>query len=93
MSEELYYIQDKRSIVGNSLTWWRKGGYGYGCNILEAEVFTKERAWSLIASSGHKYRAWPKAYIDARISHHVDFQHLDDDQSGIPPTNNQEPSK
>lgn len=82
--EELFYIQDKRQIVGNSLTWWRKGGHGYGCNLAEAEVFTKERAASLIASSGHKYRAWPKSYIDARVSQHVDFQHLDDDESGIP---------
>lgn len=77
MSEPLYYIQDKRSMVGNSMSWWRKGGAGYGCDIREAEVFTETRAKALIESDGHKYRMWPKSHVDAHIQHHVDFQYLD----------------
>lgn len=76
-----YYIQDKRSMVGNSMLWWRKGGLGYGCNLAEAEVFSLERAQALIRSSGYKYRAWPKEYIDQRVSQHVDLQHVELDSA------------
>lgn len=79
-----FYIQDKRQIVGNSMTWWRKEGRGYGCDIREAEVFSEMRALKLIQDAGYKYRAWPKEYIDARISHHIDMQHCDEDEAVQP---------
>lgn len=70
---ELYYLQDKRDYVGNSMLWWREGGGGYTCDIREAGVFSKEAAYSQ-----HRCRdtdiPWPKDYIDARISHHIDMQ-------------------
>lgn len=77
---ELFYVQDKRQIVGNSMSWWKKDGYGYGCDIRQAEVFTKERVDKLIKDAGYKYRAWPKEYIDSRISHHIDMQSVDNDE-------------
>jgi hypothetical protein len=83
MSDE-YYVQDKRQIVGNSMLWWKRGGRGYGCDLREAEVFSKEGAAKLIESSGHKYRAWPKEYIDSRVSHHIDFQYCETDEAFKP---------
>lgn len=77
----LFYIQDKRAHVGNSMVWWRKEGRGYGCDIREAEVFDEDRAKRLIADAGYKYQAWPKDYIDSRISHHIDMQHCEHDES------------
>lgn len=35
-----YYIQDKRSIVGNCASWWRAGGGGYTCELGEAGPYT-----------------------------------------------------
>lgn len=72
--EQLYYLQDKRQYVGNSMLWWGQGRSGYVCDIRKAQVFTKEEAFAQ-----HRMREtdipWPKSYIDARISHHIDMQH------------------
>jgi hypothetical protein len=72
---ELYYLQDKRDYVGNSMLWWRAGGAGYCCDVREAGVFTKEQAFDQ-----HRCRdtdiPWPKPYIDARVAHHVDMQRV-----------------
>lgn len=86
---KLFYVQDTRQLVGNALLWWRKGGQGYGCNLDEAEVFTEHAARQLIKSSGYKYRAWPKEYIDARVIKAIDFQHLETDQAMPPPPDKQ----
>jgi hypothetical protein len=71
-----YYLQDKRQMVGNSMYWWRKNGAGYCCDVREAHVYTREQAFAQ-----HRCRdtdiPWPKAYIDARVAHHVDFQRVD----------------
>lgn len=74
--QQLYYLQDKRDYVGNSMLWWRKEHAGYCCDVREAHVFTKEEAYAQ-----HRMREtdipWPKAYIDSRVSHHVDHQKVD----------------
>ena len=71
-----YYLQDKRQMVGNSMYWWRKNGAGYCCDVREAHVYTRAEAFAQ-----HRMRdtdvPWPKAYIDARVAHHVDFQRVD----------------
>lgn len=71
-----YYMQDTRSHVGNSMMWWARGGQGYTCDIRKAMVFSREAA-----EGRHRMRStdrpWPKPYVDARISHHIDFQHCD----------------
>lgn len=72
----LYYLQDKRQMVGNSMMWWRHGHAGYCCDVREAHVFTREEAYAQ-----HRMRPtdvpWPKDYIDASVSHHVDHQRVD----------------
>jgi hypothetical protein len=73
MSEE-YYLQDSREYVGNSILWWAKGCNGYVCDIRNAHVFTKEEALQRHSSRGTDI-PWPKEYIDAKISNHIDRQH------------------
>lgn len=73
MSEELYYLQDARNYVGNSMLWWRAEGAGYTSNIDEAGTFSRERAYGQHAER-HTDRPWRKDYIDARIKRHVDHQ-------------------
>jgi hypothetical protein len=73
--KQLYYMQDKRQYVGNSMYWWAKDGKGYTCDIRKAQIFTLDEA------KEHTNRGtdilWPKEYIDDRISHHIDMQHCD----------------
>ena len=38
--EPLFYLQDSRSLTGNNVTFWRKGGAGYGTNLDELEVYS-----------------------------------------------------
>lgn len=45
-TSDLYYIQDARSYVGNSVLFWRPGGAGYTTNLDEAGLYTLEEASS-----------------------------------------------
>ena len=74
MSEE-YYLQDKRSYVGNDLLFWRDGG-GYTTDLTEAEVFTREAALSQNQSRDTDI-PWPKGYVWAKTRPAVDVQHVD----------------
>lgn len=75
MTEDLYYIQDSRQYVGNSILWWRAAGAGYTTNLEEAGTYTKAEAFSR-----HQSRAtdkpWLKSYVDDRANRHVDHQKL-----------------
>lgn len=70
-----YYIQDARGYVGNDMLWWREGG-GYTTSIIDAEVFSQEKAFQL-----NKGRCsdvpWPKDYIDCHTRMVVDVQIVD----------------
>lgn len=70
----LYYLQDARKPIGNVMVWWAKNRRGYVCDIRMARVWTKEEAYAQHRARSTD-RPWPKEYIDARISHHVDVQH------------------
>ncbi len=73
--DELYYLQDSRTYVGNDVLWWGEGGCGYTTDLRKAEVYTKERAVRL-----HNMREtdipWPKDYIDSRTRPAVDMQYI-----------------
>ena len=72
MKDELYYMQDARQYVGNSMSWWAKDYHGYVCDIKKAHIFTLEEAKK--ASLRNTDILWPKDYIDQRIQHHIDMQ-------------------
>ncbi|GAH14775.1 unnamed protein product, partial [marine sediment metagenome] len=81
---KLFYIQDTRSYVGNSMLWWEENNSGYVCDIRKAKVFTEEEAKKICPGRGRYYRSsqngkrmWPKEYIDQRISQHIDMQHCE----------------
>jgi len=75
MSEQLFYLQDSRSFVGNDVLWWRKGSNGYTTDLREAETYTNDEAQRM-----HFARTsdipWPKDYIDAKTRPAVDFQYI-----------------
>lgn len=80
MSEErLYYLQDKRDCVGNSMLWWAKDCKGYVCDIAKAHIFTQEE----IDEGNYRSETdipWPKDFIDSRIQWHIDTQDCNKNQ-------------
>jgi polyhydroxyalkanoate synthesis regulator phasin len=72
---DLYYLQYSGTVVGNSALWWREGGHGYTCDLGDAGVFTKERAFAQ-----HRSRDLDvprlKSEMDSMAKRHVDVQHL-----------------
>jgi len=70
--EELYYIQDTRSVVGDCVLWWGPDGNGYTLNIERAGLYTYKQA------SSHRETdvPWPKSMVDSLISSHVHIDSL-----------------
>ncbi len=75
MSEQLFYLQDSRSYVGNDVLWWAKDGAGYTTDLSKAHVYTQAEA-----VRKHETREtdipWPKGYIDAKTRPAVDMQYI-----------------
>jgi hypothetical protein len=70
--EELYYVQDSRSYVGNSVLWWRPDGQGYTTHIDKAGKYTAAEVKGMRSTDV----PWPVKEVDKVWSHHVDAQHL-----------------
>ena len=79
--ERMYYMQDARKYVGNSILWWAKGKNGYTTQINNAHQFTEQEV------NKKNWRstdiAWDRDYIHEKVSAHVDAQHVDKKESGI----------
>lgn len=73
--EQLFYLQDSRSYVGNDVLWWVKGGRGYTTDLSKAQTYTKADALAQ-----HEMRKtdipWPKGYIDGKTRPAVDMQYI-----------------
>lgn len=67
-----YYLQDARTYVGNSMSWWRPDGAGYTCDIDDAGVYTGAQA------RGHRETdvPWPVDVVLRNTKRHVDWQTL-----------------
>lgn len=80
VENQLYYLQDKRTIVGNSISFWAINGRGYTCDVRCAQVWTKEELIKLNYWEENefntKYKPWPKEEIDRLVQFHVDHQDL-----------------
>lgn len=64
----LYYIQDSRDFVGNSMLWWRPDGRGYTTDIAEAGQYAHK------PTDRDSDVLWPVEYIDGIAQLHVDHQ-------------------
>lgn len=65
--EQMYYLLDARSCVGNCASWWAPGGKGYVCDLRDAGRFTKVEAYS------HRETDVPVPchIAEAAVIHHV----------------------
>ena len=77
----MYYIQDSRQFVGNSMLWWRPDRCGYTCNLSEAGAFTLGEA-KRICRNRDTDRMWEINYINSKTQHHVDMQDVTLKRSG-----------
>ncbi|TFG63462.1 MAG: hypothetical protein E4H32_04360 [Nitrospirales bacterium] len=77
--EQLFYIQDSRSYVGNEVVWWRPDGAGYTTDILDAGKYTFEQAKKICERDSD--RAWPCEFVDSntKVIVIVDMQKLHKD--------------
>lgn len=80
--EDLYYIQDTRSYVGNSLLWWAAGGRGYTTHLDEAGKLTLEQAMKQHEARGTDL-PWPVSQIDRLARQTVDMHHAPSIQSQV----------
>ena len=73
MSERLYYVQDRRTFVGNCILWWAKDHKGYTCHLHKAHVFTEEEVKKLHRETDIP---WPYEIVHEAASMQVDCQRL-----------------
>lgn len=74
--KKLYYIQDRRTYVGNSVLWWRVDGCGYTTDLDQAWQVDAEDAASIVRNRPDIDKAWPVELIDKLVKKHVDMQTL-----------------
>ena len=67
--EQLYYIQDKRTVVGNCVSWWCPKGAGYTCELDKAGRYPlgEHRDTDVL---------WPVEVIERLALRHVRFEPL-----------------
>jgi len=75
---ELYYIQNTRSVVGNSALWWRIDGHGYTCDLSQAWKVTKQKAEGICRDRPEQDVMHKCSVVDALAERHVDVQRLND---------------
>lgn len=74
--EDMYYVQDARNYVGNSVLWWGLNSSGYACDIRKAQKYTKEELLKRFAKGRDSDVIWSAKHVEANISQHIDSQHL-----------------
>lgn len=75
MSE--FYIQDTRTVVGNSVLWWRPKGDGYTCDLRQAGRYSGEYA-KRQERDRPSDRAVPCELAEGMTETHVHFDTLAD---------------
>lgn len=77
--DSMFYVQDKRNYVGNSVLWWGKDENGYTIDPRKAMKVSKEYILS------KKWRKtdiiWESTEVENNISWHVDAQYLKHNKS------------
>lgn len=75
--DKSYYIQDRRSFLGNSVVWWALNGCGYTSDITKAQKYTKDevarRSWR------DTDIIWFSDHVEQHIKQHVDSQYLENE--------------
>ena len=73
---DMYYVQDARNYVGNSVLWWGLNNSGYVTDINRAHKYTKEEILKSFLDGRETDIVWSAKHIDANIKQHVDRQSI-----------------
>lgn len=77
--EGLFYLQDKRSIIGNTMVWWKKHCAGYTTDLDQAQTFSQGALERMHLRETDI--PWPAGYIDRIAGRMVDVQRADRSQA------------
>ena len=80
MSEPLFYVQDKRTVVGNCALWWCPDNKGYTCDISKAGLYTAQQTMSMRDTD----IPWPKELVEKLVISHVRVGHLHQSRKECP---------
>jgi len=73
---KMFYVQDRRQVVGNCVLWWAEGRAGYTCELDRAHRFTEDEVMS------RNWRKtdipWPCDLIDGLAIRHCRAEPLHD---------------
>ena len=75
MTDQLFYVQDTRQIVGNCALWWCPKGAGYTTEIDKAGLYTAEQ----VSGMRETDVGWPKELVDRLIVRHVRLDMIHDE--------------
>ncbi len=78
---EMYYVQDSRSYVGNCVLWWGKNSSGYVCSINEAHKYTKQEIIAKFIDGRDTDIVWNAKHIEGNIKQVVDIQNINQEFS------------
>ncbi len=73
-AEEMYYVRNTRSVVGNSILWWADGGHGYTCDLSKAWKVPKSKAASICRDRPEQDVMVKAKYAERSTERHVDSQ-------------------
>jgi hypothetical protein len=74
---EMYYIQDNRGYVGNSVLWWGYDGNGYTTELNKAQKYSREEVIKHFVDGRHSDVIWRASHVETKIRTHVDMQYLE----------------
>lgn len=73
--DKFYYVQDKRSYVGNAVLWWALDGNGYVTDLAKAHKYTYDEIVKFNPRPTDVI--WESTHVEKAIKSYVDAQYLD----------------
>jgi hypothetical protein len=80
-ADEMYYVQDSRSYVGNSILWRGLGSSGYVTQLKDAQKYTKDEILKRFSDGRETDIIWQASHVEANVRTHVDAQYLHQEYS------------
>lgn len=73
---DMYYVQDARSYVGNCVLWHGLKNSGYVCGIKEAHKYTKQEIVAQFIDGRDTDIIWSAKHIEQHIKQAIDVQNI-----------------
>ena len=74
--DAMFYVQDSRDYVGNSVLWWGLNSSGYVTELKRAQKYTKKEILERFSDGRETDIIWIATHVESAIKEHVDVQGL-----------------